>query len=366
MKSLKGRPFLLKILGILFVCAGPQGFVQASNSNESKTTAPGSVPTETTDLAPMFPEALVTLPSADGTENGLAKTALLVDKKERKLRVYEFQGDLPRLVYEVATDLGKREGDKEKTNDHKTPVGLYFLTGKKSPPAIPFDLYGKMAFETDYPNFFDRLAKKTGSGIWLHAVPDTVPLNRGSRGCVVVRNQAIEKIAEYVEPGQTPMLILHEITGLTEDQFKNHRSQYMQKIEKWRLAWEKQDLNQYFQFYDSAFRSEQMNLKKWKKHKENMKKLYGEVQVHLSQPMIVKNKDQIVIRFMQKYQSKQHQDFGEKTIVGKLNAQGELKILSEEWVPREDRRTASQQTGGFMSPSGGSVQNLQYPQPLGE
>src|SRR5690606_34992220 len=141
-----------------------------------------------------------------GTE-AFSKYVLLVDKKERKLMVFERNGETIKKIDEVPADIGKKNGNKTKQDDAKTPEGIYFFQKKLTQPEIPFSLYGKMAFTTDYPNLFDRRAQKTGYGIWLHSIPDDVPLTRGSRGCVVIRNNVLEKISSYIKLRETPIII---------------------------------------------------------------------------------------------------------------------------------------------------------------
>lgn len=322
------------IIAAALLLSWPQGS-EAQSSNETAEAAVKSEPIPSPDL---LPEALIALPPSSNNLEGLARTAILVGKKERTLRVFEFNENIPREIYHSPTDLGKKDGDKERTNDHRTPVGLYFLTGRKSPPQIPFDLYGKLAFETNYPNLFDRLAGKTGSGIWLHAVPDSVPLTRGSRGCVVVRNDSIEKVAKFVETGQTPILILPEITLLPKEQYLSQQSTLLSEMEAWRKAWETQDLDKYFSYYAPSFKLGAMDLKGFKRYKKNLKSLYSKVQVLISTPVVVKNKDQMIIRFMQKYISDKHQDFGEKTIIAQTTESGSFRIIAEDWSARDEAK----------------------------
>ncbi len=137
-----------------------------------------------------FPLPLVHVPN----NQAFSQFIFLVDKSKRLMRVFENQGSGVIQVDEYPTDIGKNDGNKTKKDDHKTPEGIYFLQKKLTQPEIPFETYGEVAFTTDYPNFFDRFESKTGSGIWLHAIPDKVPLTRGSRGCVVVRNNVIKKL----------------------------------------------------------------------------------------------------------------------------------------------------------------------------
>jgi len=65
--------------------------------------------------------------------------------------------------------------------------------------------YGVHAFTTDYPNIFDLRKGKTGFGIWLHAIDESQTLERGSQGCVVVRNDTIKKLAQILRLEKHPL-----------------------------------------------------------------------------------------------------------------------------------------------------------------
>lgn len=107
-------------------------------------------------LPELFPADLLQMSST----GAFSKHVFLVDKKERKLLVFERDGETIRRIDEIAADIGKNDGNKQKENDHRTPEGIYFFQRKISAPEIPFSLYGKMAFTTDYPNIFDLRQKK--------------------------------------------------------------------------------------------------------------------------------------------------------------------------------------------------------------
>lgn len=257
----------------------------------------------------------------------------VVDKTKRTLRVYGWKNGVPQLEAEHAADIGKRAGDKEKENDHRTPVGIYFLEKKLTPPEIPFDLYGSKAFTTDYPNIFDRRLQKSGSGIWLHAIPDTVPLTRGSRGCVVVRDQVIHSLSERILLGQTPLLIFDEVRYITQSEFEAEKSKFLTQFEQWRKAWETSDVPTYMQYYDPTFKAGKMDYEKWANHKSKLKELYKFIKVELSTPTILRNKNQVVIRTLQRYKSDKHEDFGEKTIHASYSPDVGFRIIREDWKP---------------------------------
>ena len=302
------------ILSFLLICLA--GKTILSSQNETKESV-------------LYPQGLVTLSG----QNPLSPYAFVVDKAKRTLRVYKFDNELPLLLEEHPTDIGKNSGDKTKANDFKTPVGIYFLTTRKTQPEIPFDLYGNLAFTTDYPNIFDKRFAKSGHGIWLHAVPDSVPLTRGSRGCVVVRNNIIKHLEKYVNLGQTPMVIAEQVTYLSKSDYLNQKNKYLAHFEKWRKTWETEDVDSYIQFYDPTFKNAEMNFKQWYRHKKKMKGLYSYIKVQLGQPLILINKDQVVIRTTQRYESDKHRDFGLKTIHANFSDETGFKIVREDWTP---------------------------------
>ena len=256
---------------------------------------------------------------------------LLVDKEKRKLSVFERAGEQIRLVQEYPADIGKNDGNKMKRDDHKTPEGIYFLEQKLSQPSIPYDLYGSLAFTTNYPNLFDKRENKTGSGIWLHAVPDTVALTRGSRGCVVVRNEVIKKLEAYIKLRETPILIFDEVSYVTKQQHDSKRQELSQFIESWRKAWEDQDIEKYMSFYDKDFKAPGFNYAGWKAHKANLKSKYEFIKVGLSQPYIVQHNEQLLVKTLQRYESDKHVDYGVKTIYA-LKTGDTYKIIREEWT----------------------------------
>ncbi|MGZ3774001.1 MAG: L,D-transpeptidase family protein [Pseudobdellovibrionaceae bacterium] len=264
--------------------------------------------------------------------DAFSKYVLLVDKEQRKLSVFERDGEKIKKVEEYPADIGKNGGNKTKRDDRKTPEGIYFLEKRLSQPEIPFSLYGTMAFTTNYPNLFDQRENKTGSGIWLHAIPDTVPLTRGSKGCVVVRNNVIKKLDDYIKLRETPILIFDQVNYISKEEHEKRRQELNNFIEEWRKAWENNDLDKYMTFYDKDFKAPGFKFETWKKHKADLKSKYDYVKVHLSQPYIVQHNKQLLIKTLQRYESNLHVDYGIKTIYA-LKSGNTYKIIREEWAP---------------------------------
>ncbi len=280
----------------------------------------------------LFPENLLQISATQA----FSKYVFVVDKSLKKLMVYERDGESIRKVEEMDADIGKNRGPKEKQDDRATPEGIYFFQTKKTPPEIPFNVYGKMAFTLDYPNLFDRKDGKTGYGIWLHSVPDNVPLTRGSRGCVVVRNDNITKLEKYISLKQTPILIFDHIKYVTMEEHNKIRDEKARFLKEWVTAWESKDMDRYLSFYDKSFTAPGgFNFKSWKRHKQKLKNLYSMIQVKLAQPFLLVHNDEMIIKTLQKYVSDRHTDYGIKVIYARL-IDGHYKIIREEWTPAKE------------------------------
>ncbi|MBX3039254.1 MAG: L,D-transpeptidase family protein [Bdellovibrionaceae bacterium] len=300
----------------------------------SMSWASSDAPTGATEpTAPLYPADLLQISSTDA----FSKYVMLVDKGSRKLMVFERDGETIRLLEEVPADIGKKGGNKERENDHRTPEGIYFFQEKLASPAIPFNLYGKMAFTTDYPNVFDRRLKKTGHGIWLHSIPETVPLTRGSRGCVVIRNEALARVENYIKMKQTPIIIYDKLEYVTKAEHDHRRTELAQWIEGWRQAWESKDTEKYLSFYSPDFSAPGFkDFGRWEKHKARLAKNYADIKVSFSQPFLLRHKDQLIIKTLQKYQSDQYTDYGVKVIHAVRTDSG-YKIIREEWTKADER-----------------------------
>lgn len=287
--------------------------------------------------ADLWPADLLQISSTDA----FSKYVLLVDKSQRKLLIFERSGETIHKLIDVSADIGKNDGNKTRRDDHKTPEGIYILQKRLMPPEIPFSLYGKMAFTTDYPNFFDRLENKTGSGIWLHSIPDTVPLTRGSKGCVVVRNEVLEKLPDFIKLKETPLIIYDKIDYLSKEEHDRRRVLMAEYLNSWAQAWQSMDVNKYLSYYDPRFSAPGFNYSSWKKHKENLKSRYKFIKVTLSQPFMILHRNQLIVKTLQKYESNEHTDYGVKTIYA-VQVGNDYKIIREEWVAaKEDGSTAS-------------------------
>src|SRR6185436_13070775 len=95
---------------------------------------------------------------------------------------------------------------------------------------------GSGALPINYPNEWDKMNGRSGSGIWLHGTPSDSfsrpPLS--SDGCVVLTNPDLHKLTSSVEIGKTPVLIGESIEFVNKTKWDNDRKFAAKLVEKWR------------------------------------------------------------------------------------------------------------------------------------
>jgi murein L,D-transpeptidase YafK len=319
----------------------------------SAALSPSAMAQVETTRADKVPSSLLHLGVASGY---YSPYAFVVDKKARELTVWTQDADGYRVVEKFQADLGKKDGDKRSSGDYRTPEGVYFLVEQLTGPGLDFSQYGKRAFTTNYPNFFDRRDGKTGTGIWLHAVPDTTPLTRGSRGCVVVRNEVIDKLQQYVRLEKTPILIEPNVELIDAAALRAEDQALTTTLENWRTAWEAKNIDSYISHYSSEFKSMNMDRDGWKRYKGNLNLKYQKISVRLSRPVLLRFRDRIIARFIQHYSSDHHADIGEKTVYLKKEAEG-FKIVGEEWAEDKSQLASDELERAALSPARSTASN---------
>ncbi|MBN2646568.1 MAG: L,D-transpeptidase [Thiotrichales bacterium] len=146
-------------------------------------------------------------------KSGVQKYVVIVNLHESRLYLFgrNAQNKMEQLAdYYIA--IGTKGAGKLREGDQKTPIGVYHVVDMIADDKLP-DLYGVGALPLNYPNKWDKSLGRTGSGIWLHGVPrDTYARPpKSSRGCVVLTNNAMEKLlTDYQLPLSTPIIIANE------------------------------------------------------------------------------------------------------------------------------------------------------------
>jgi murein L,D-transpeptidase YafK len=176
------------------------------------------------------------------------KSVLLCDKSKSKLYLYnKDKNGKFKLRKEYSAFTGKKNGDKSHEGDLKTPVGVYKLE-KRLDKVDSF--YGPLAFVTSYPNVYDRIRGKTGSGIWIHGLPYNQKRDDYTKGCIAIENSLLECMDKNLNTDQS-ILLIDEKLNLKPT--KDNLSHLLSSLFEWRYDWIYNDFEGYMSFYDSTF-----------------------------------------------------------------------------------------------------------------
>jgi murein L,D-transpeptidase YafK len=201
------------------------------------------------------------------------KHVLLVDAKRSRLYLYANHGGQLKFVTDYYISQGKLGVNKLKEGDQKTPIGIYYITSHLSGARLP-DFYGSGALPINYPNEWDKINGRSGSGIWLHGTPSDSfsrpPLS--SDGCVVLTNPDLHKLTGSIEIGKTPVVISETIEFVNKTKWENDRNLAAKLVDNWRRDIETLNPQRVMANYSKNFRSDRgEDLNSWLgKHQQSL------------------------------------------------------------------------------------------------
>jgi murein L,D-transpeptidase YafK len=193
------------------------------------------------------------------------KQALVVDAKRSRIYLYEHTAGQLKLVSDYYISQGKLGMNKFKEGDQRTPTGVYYITSRLAGAKLP-DFYGPGALPLNYPNEWDKLNGRSGSGIWLHGVPSDnfsrAPL--ASDGCVVLTNPDFLKVAASIDIGKTPVIISEQVEFVNRTKWNADKQIASKLLEDWRIDLESLSANRFLSNYSRNFKNLQgENLNTW-------------------------------------------------------------------------------------------------------
>lgn len=191
--------------------------------------------------------------------------AVAVDVSRSRLYVFENTAKGLVLKRDYYSSVGKLGMAKQVEGDLRTPLGVYFVTGRVAEtrlraPALK-DLYGAAALVLNYPNQYDQLKGRTGSGIWLHGVASALfsraPL--ATDGCVALSNPDLLDMARYIERQETPILIADQLEWVEPAAALQRQAAFMRTFDAWRAARRGSDSTAQARFYAADSRALVLN-----------------------------------------------------------------------------------------------------------
>lgn len=254
---------------------------------------------------------------------------LIANKKTKELIVFKNSKNKFELLAKYEDVIVGADGDKFKEGDLKTPLGVYDIRQRFTPPD-PF--YGPLAFVLSYPNTYDKVQGKNGYGIWIHGSPlDGSDRDPMSKGCIVLDNDTIKLLDEKIKDKHS--IILVSENGMQEVR-KTEISTILSELFKWKSAWRKSDINTYLSFYDKNFK--RYDGLKRKNFSSMKKKIFSRKQkkeiifknINISPYSNESGKRLFKVSFYEIYNTKNYKFKGNKELYIEL-ADNKISILSE-------------------------------------
>jgi len=233
--------------------------------------------------------------------------ALVVDASRSRLYVYANRAGLPIRVADFYVTIGKAGAGKQKEGDNRTPVGIYAISGFKSPRELT-DFYGSGAFTLSYPNEWDTRQGRNGHGIWIHGSPSNTYSRapRASEGCVVLANDDLNRLGQYVQTGKTPVIIAEQVEWVAYDALDARRGDLAAAIDQWRKDWESRDTARLLSHYSASFRTGSQDLQAFSASKQKVNAAKSWIKVGLDNVSLMlypERPDFALVSFVQDYQS---------------------------------------------------------------
>ncbi len=256
-------------------------------------------------------------------------SVLICNKNKKDLVLYKKNNNKFNKSFSTSVFIGKANGDKQKEGDLKTPVGVYKLTQKLTKID---SFYGPLALVTSYPNLYDKVKKKSGSGIWIHGLPVDEKRDDFTKGCVALENGKLKELNSKIDYKKAIILFSEkELRTTTRDDISNILSQ----IYMWKDAWQKGNIKEYLSFYDKNFKQVKgMTLHKFRQRKARIFKRTSYKKIRLTNinisPYANKNKKALFKIVMDEdYKAKYYKFNGKKELYIELKKNGKISILTE-------------------------------------
>ena len=251
-------------------------------------------------VAGMIPSSLLKM-SAD------QEHVIVVDIQYSRLFLFENQNGVPVLIKDYYVSYGRGGINKRIRGDLRTPLGVYFTTGRLDDEQLP-PRYGTGALPINYPNAWDVRQGNTGSGIWLHGSPkDTFSRPpKASEGCISLTNGHFTELDGIVDFNATPVLIGASFDWIDQASWEKKQQSFTQLVEGWRADWQSLNADSYLAHYSPSFNNGEQDYARFSAHKRRVNGSKSFINVELEDLSIYQypdNPDLFVATFVQKYSS---------------------------------------------------------------
>jgi L,D-transpeptidase YnhG len=168
-------------------------------------------------------------------------------------RLYLFKNGRAGLALErdVYVSIGKLGIAKLVEGDKRTPLGVYWITAAL-PQAQLDERFGSAALRFNYPNAWDRLQGRTGTGLYLHGVPPNVLTHvpRATDGCVAMANEDVGRLLKTLDLDTTPIVIARELNWVAPAEAQQTAAEFRPAYLAWDNARRSGDAKDLALWYD--------------------------------------------------------------------------------------------------------------------
>lgn len=208
------------------------------------------------------PSAFLSLPPS-------VRSALAVDAASGVSYLLTRDADRWRVADLFYTSFGRLGIGKSRRGDERTPVGIYWVTGRLQPPALAAR-YGARAFPLDYPNALDRASGRTGDGIWIHGGPTGAPVRppRHTDGCIAIPDERFADLEPFLHALATPVIIAPAIEWTTATPPPGRVAAIRDALEAWLDARRRGDAARYFGMYAAGYSGRLTDERAWRLSRE--------------------------------------------------------------------------------------------------
>lgn len=163
--------------------------------------------------------------------------AIAVDTTRSRLYLFENGPKGMRLVSDHYVSVGKQGVDKTLEGDQRTPLGVYFVSDRVGQGSLG-EAFGAGAMQLNYPNLFDQLHGRTGSGIYVHGVPFSTYSRppKDSDGCVTLANDELVMLMNTVPIHDTPVIITRKIHWIADAAQRPQHAAILDAVNRWQAV----------------------------------------------------------------------------------------------------------------------------------
>lgn len=235
------------------------------------------------------------------------KHAIVVDTRLSRLFLFENKNGVPVLLKDYYASYGRAGTGKEKSGDLKTPVGVYFITGRLEAEKLP-SRYGSGALPLNYPNAWDQRLGRTGNGIWLHGSPVETYSRppQASEGCISLTNPDFIHLDQTIDFANTPVVVGEYIRWIDKQDWQAQQKTFNALLAGWANDWESLDHQRYIKNYSPQYHDGKRGFDEFSRYKARVNGAKKYVDVDLSDISLLRypdNPELVVATFQQDYKS---------------------------------------------------------------